>query len=104
MPSGVANSGTNLDGYLCVSLKNNVDGKYRAKVVHRLVALSFYSPDNGLIVNHKNGIKTDNRPEYLEYVTKQQNAQHAIDTGLVDKSKIWQIKCLGRAVLVLGKV
>jgi hypothetical protein len=47
-------------------------------LTHRLVALSFLPcNDNELVVNHKNGIKNDNRLENLEWVTKSGNMNHA---------------------------
>lgn len=51
--------------------------------IHRLVAIAFI--DNPLslrYVNHKNGIKTDNRIENLEWVTQSENNLHAYRTGL----------------------
>lgn len=55
--------------------------------VHQWVAEAFHGPrPKGMVINHKNGDKTDNRPENLEYVTNAQNIQHAYDTGL-NKSK-----------------
>lgn len=51
--------------------------------VHRLVALAFIGPlPRRHEINHKNGIKTDNRPANLEYVTKSENQLHALRTGL----------------------
>lgn len=62
-------------GYLKVTIDNDT------RSVHRLVSLAFMGtpPTDKHQVNHKNGIKDDNRIENLEWVTQSENSQHSVD-------------------------
>lgn len=69
-------------GYLVVRLSKK--GKGKMKTVHSLLANAFIKIHPAKTeVNHKNGIKTDNRPENLEWVTRGENIRHAYKNGLM---------------------
>lgn len=67
--------------YLIVSLwKENVGTSF---YVHRLVCTAFHpNLDNKPEVNHINGIRYNNYSDNLEWSTRTENADHAIQTGL----------------------
>lgn len=68
-------------GYLIVSLCNK--GTVRKFPNHRLVAKAFLIPQNNdTIVNHKDGIKTNNKLDNLEWSTFAKNNKHSYDRGL----------------------
>lgn len=68
-----------LNHYRTVALHK--DDQQKSHLIHRLVMAAFHGP-SPLEVNHKNGIKDDNRLENLEYVTPKQNGEHAALNGL----------------------
>ena len=65
-------SSSNGTGYMRIMLSK--DGLRKEYYVHRLVMEAFVGK-NSLHINHKNGIRDDNRLENLEYVTIREN-QH----------------------------
>lgn len=70
------------NGYLRIHLRNSSSGKKFP--VHRLVAQAFISNPNNLpFINHKNGVKTDNRACNIEWCDASYNSKHALMTGLM---------------------
>lgn len=58
-------------------------GNYKMGLIHRFIAKKYIpNPENKTQINHKNGLKNDNRICNLEWCTSSENIQHAYDTGL----------------------
>ena len=72
------------DGYPIVNLqRNNNETKYSSKStpvhIHRVLAQLFIpNPENKPCVNHKDGNKTNNKLENLEWCTYRENTIHSI--------------------------
>jgi len=79
------------NGYKEITLRHS--GKQKAFRINRLVAEAFYGPaQNKEVCRHLNGIRTDNRPENLDWGTPKQNSADANATGAFSGPKASQSK------------
>ena len=76
--------GLNPDGYRIVKLTHAVLGKL-VVVVHHLVLAAFIRPrPDGMVCDHLNANRADNRLENLRWVTPSENIAHAAELGRMD--------------------
>ena len=73
-------------GYLRLSL--HFGNEHKNCLVHQLVARAFIpNPKYYKEINHKDGNKTNNHADNLEWCTRSQNMTHAFATGLKENKK-----------------
>lgn len=102
-------------GYYMVTLQENY--KSRPCRVHRLIALGYMpNPENKPHINHKDGVKTNNNLDNLEWCTNPENISHAFRTGLYNNTgshngmakltdeKVREIKVLLNSGMVQHKI
>ncbi len=93
------------DGYPYINLCRNYVIKHGK--IHRLVALAFITnPEGKPHVNHKDGNKLNNSYKNLEWVTRKENAEHAVRTGLAvmgSRSHLSKIT-EGDIPIILGRI
>ena len=79
---GILAEHTNYKGYKRVHLR--LSGHTISRLVHVLVLEAFIGPRPSSLhqCNHKNGIKSDNSSENLEWVTALENSRHSVANGL----------------------
>jgi hypothetical protein len=79
--SKIMKTSNDKDGYQLIGfVKNGVQKLQRS---HRIVCAAFLeNTENKPLINHKNGIKNDNRVCNLEWCNQSENTIHALNTGL----------------------
>lgn len=85
-------------GYLAFDIR--IDGSRKVKYLHRAVAEAFIdNHENKPHVNHKDGIKTNNSVENLEWVNQKENTIHAWKIGLnkTTQKKIDNCRKMGKS-------
>ena len=85
-------------GYYGVCVSFGSRQKKKLIKTHIAVASMFVpGQKDGLIVNHKDGNKTNNNYQNLEWVTVKENVNHAVTNGLVHRCK--KVKCLNNGLV-----
>jgi hypothetical protein len=75
------------NGYCQITIKEDSQGRFIKRYIHRLVAEAFIqNPEYKREVNHKDGDKTNNNIENLEWVTSSENQKHRHSIGITKTS------------------
>lgn len=83
VPKEIAVSSNYNNGYITIHLSDK-NKKQHTFLKHRFIAKLFLSNvDNKPDINHIDGDKWNNSVDNLQWVTKSENTQHAVDTGLL---------------------
>ena len=88
----------NHEGYYITVISRGRDRKIAIRI-HRAVAENFVEGDKSLYVNHKDLNKLNNKWDNLEFITNQENIDHATRNGVMvhklevnDLDKIWEMR------------
>lgn len=85
-PSKILKPELKKNGYLSLQL-TDADGENKTWTVHRLIGKTFLGAmdNDGMVVNHKDGDKTNNVLTNLELITSSENKKHAFKIGLIPR-------------------
>jgi len=88
--------------YLSVSA--TIDGKQKAFLVHRLVAMAYIpNPENKPEVNHEDGNGHNNYVDNLNWATRKENTDHAYANGLIPSLATGGVPCIYCGTLTMMK-
>lgn len=79
--TGTLKQYTDKRGYKEVALYPAGGAKRKMMLVHRAVAMAWISGDHSLTVNHKDGNKSNNCVENLEWISGSENLSHSFKAG-----------------------
>lgn len=74
-------------GYYYVSLNEKETNRQVKVTVHKILALAFIRNAPYVDINHKDGDKTNNAIDNLEFCDRQQNVIHAWEHGLITRKE-----------------
>jgi hypothetical protein len=97
--------GKGVNGYYTIGIIRN-GNKRKSEYIHRLVAQTFIpNPIYKKQVNHKDGDKTNNQVDNLEWCTAKENMRHAWDMGFYEYNRKVTIQRESKPVvdIVTGK-